>query len=198
MMVHIVLLLILFAVFATLWLESFWSNALTLMNVVLATLLAVSFFEPAADLIEGQLSAYSYTYLIDYLCLWFLFAIFFAIFRAGTDFLSRARVKFKMPVEYAGRVISALLVGYVMVSFTALSFHVAPLAAVPWGGSFAETPDSATFLFLQPDQSYLGFAKQASRGSLAGAEFDPAGTFLRDYRQRRKNLETIEGLRVPE
>lgn len=207
-------LFILFAIFALLYLESLWSNTITLINVTLAALLALSFFEPLADWIESLAAVLgTYTYLWDYLALWLLFCIFFGVMRGLTDFASRTRVKFRPPIEIPGRLIMALAVGLMMISFILASFHVAPLPAAPFSGGFASSPDASTFLVFKPDQSLLGFLQQVSRGSLSRGEletnkspypevdagrnvFDPHGQFILKYRQRRADLEKQEGLRV--
>jgi hypothetical protein len=204
---------ILFAIFALLYLESFWSNTITFINALLAALLALSFFEPAARAIEG-LGAWfgTLTYLWDYLTLWLLFCVFFGFMRLFTDFASRTRVKFRPPIEIPGRMIMALMVGLVMISFILISFHVAPLPAAPFSGSFASSPDASTFLIFKPDRTLLGFLQKVSRGSLSRGElpenvstypedagrnvFDPRGEFIPKYRQRRRDLEKEEGLRV--
>lgn len=208
-----IIFFILFAVFALLYLESLWSNTITLINVTLAALLALSFFEPLSDTIESFGDWFkTCTYLWDYLSLWLLFCIFYGLMRTCTDVASRNRVKFRPPIEIPGRMIAALLVGLVMVSFILTSFHVSPLPAAPFGGGFAKSPDASTFLFFKPDRSLLGLLQTVSRGSLsrgaiAGREspmeadqgtnaFDPHGEFVLKYRQRRRDLEKNDALRV--
>jgi hypothetical protein len=197
-MLTAIVFFILFAIFALLYLESFWSNTITLINVTLAALLSLNSFEWAADTIEGLGDWFkTCTYLWDYLMLWLLFCIYFGILRAATDFASRTRVKFRPPLEIPGRMIMALAVGMMMVSFILVGFHVSPLPATPFGGSFATTPTAGTFLFLKPDHSLLGFMNKVSRGALAGSnEFDPRSEFILKYHQRRADLEQTDGLRV--
>lgn len=187
-----VLSFIFFAIFASLYLESFWSNAITLINVTLAALLAMSFFEPVAALIDRQLP--SFTYMWDYLSLWLLFTIFFAILRLCTDFASRNRVKFKLPIDVAGRVLCSAAVALVMVSFIMTSFHVAPLPPSPFSGGFANNPEGFGL-----DKAFLKLTQTASAGALSSSnQFDPDGEFIRKYRQRRKNLDSIpDSLRTP-
>lgn len=212
-MLTFIIFFILFAVFALLYLESLWSNTITLINVTFAALLAMNFFEPFADWLEGQGDwTKSCTYLWDYLALWSLFCTFYGFQRIFTDFASRTRVKFRPPIEIPGRMIAALLVGLVMVSFILMSFHISPLPAAPFSGGFGRSPDAGTFLFLKPDRSLLGFMQTVSRGSLsrgaiAGREspnsadqgvnaFDPNSEFVLKYRQRRRDLEKNDALRV--
>ncbi len=194
---------IFFAVFASLFLESFWSNAITLINVTLASLLAMSFFEPVAAMIDQQLP--KFTYLWDYLVLWLLFAIFYGILRLCTDFASRNRVKFKLPVEKVGQILCAALVAWVMMAFVHTSFHLAPLPAGPFGGGFASSPEGGDVMGSSPDHAFLNFVQFTSRGPLAAGGagsshpedagtnvFDPNADFIFKYRQRRKNIESID------
>jgi hypothetical protein len=211
MMLSGLLFFVFFAIFAMLWLESFWSNAITLINVIIASLIAMSFFEPLATAIDGALP--SYTYLWDFLSLWLIFTIAFGVLRIFTDMASRTRVKFKPLVEMPGRIVCGMLVGLWMVAFTATTIHTAAIPSAPFFGSIGTHPDDATFFVLRPDVTFLNLVQGASRGSLAASPasnaesspypedagrnvFDPHGDFVYKYRQRRRNLEQGTTLRV--
>src|SRR6185295_12831727 len=101
MLMTLFLLLILAATTAALWFQGLWSAAITLINLLLAMLIATNFWEPVCSLIEGY-GGKSLTYLLDFMVLWLLFGASFAILRAITDLLSSERVKFDLPVEMAG------------------------------------------------------------------------------------------------
>ncbi|HTN75154.1 MAG TPA: hypothetical protein VL096_07905 [Pirellulaceae bacterium] len=191
-----ILCFIAFAIFASLYLESFWSNAITLINVTLATLLSISFYEPVAALIDKQLG--SFTYLWDYLSLWLMFVVIFAMLRFCTDFVTRNRVKFKLPVEMAGRMLCAAAVAGVMVSFIMTSFHIAPLPPSPFSNGLASSPAGGDFVGLSPDYYFLGFVRYTSNGSLArGQTFNANNDFTAKYHARRKNLNSVpDSLRV--
>ena len=103
---------------AMLWNEGMWNNCITLINVLLAALLAMNFWEPAADFLDSKMS--SYTYVVDYLAMWFVFFFSYVLLRAFTDSLSKTRVKFKMPVEQTGRILSAIAVGWILVCCSSL------------------------------------------------------------------------------
>ena len=75
----LLMLVILFACVATLYAEGMWSNAIRLINVVTAALLATNFFEPLARWLEDM--GPSYTYVCDFLALWVLFGVFLLILR---------------------------------------------------------------------------------------------------------------------
>jgi hypothetical protein len=206
------LTLFLFAVFmicvAMLWNEGLWSNAITLVNVTLAALIATCYFEPLADILDRIQP--DYTYLWDFFMLWGLFAGALGILRLVTDLISRHRVRFKMPVEHTGRVVLAIWVAWIMVGFTTMSLHLAPLAPHPFRGAFQKTPGSGNFFGMAPDRQWLAFVQKCSRGALSRSHkqgelpgyhplpedkqkgcrvFDPQGDFIVKYRNRRANFD---------
>ena len=76
------LLVIVFVVIAMAGSEGLWSNAITLVNVVTAALLATNFWEPVADLLIEQFP--QGTYLWDFSALWGLFAVGLIVLRTAT------------------------------------------------------------------------------------------------------------------
>ena len=70
-----------------------WSNAIRLINVVTAALLATNFFEPLAAWLDLS-CAPSFTYVWDFLALWALFAVISTVFRLLTDKVSQVNVRF--------------------------------------------------------------------------------------------------------
>jgi len=136
-MLTLLLVVVMLVCIAFLWNEGLWGNAITLVNVVMAGLIATNYFEPLSAFIEGiGGTMLSYTYVWDFLCLWLLFVFVFGVMRVVTDKLTKTKVYFRAPVEHAGRVIVALTVAYVMMAFTCFSLHTAPLAEHSFGGSF--------------------------------------------------------------
>lgn len=209
MILNIILLVIMFVCVAFLWNEGMWSNALSFLNTLLAGMLATNFFEPVADLIEPHIP--TYTYFIDFLSLWVLFSVSYLVLRLVTDTLSRHRLRFKMPVEFTGRVVFAVMTAWVFVSFATTTLHTAPLARNSFRGTFQPTPKAEHFFGLAPDRNWLGFVQQASRGSLSHADpsapaadpsdqgkrvFDPQAEFIFKYAARRQRLAQQPSLRV--
>ena len=76
----------------SMWFLGAWNSVVTLVNTILAAILASNYFEPMASAIDGGQS--SYTYLLDFVCLWLLFFVSFAVLRAATDTLSRHKLQF--------------------------------------------------------------------------------------------------------
>lgn len=173
-----------------------WSNAIRLVNVITAALVATNFFEPTADWLQGFFG--SYQYFVDIVCLWGLFVITLGGLSLATDAASRVRVRFATIVDRAGTVLISAWVGWVMVGFTLFTLHTAPLPREFLGGSFrAEQP---MFFGMAPDRQWLAFVHKLSRGPLCRSAttdqwrreatvFDPSGEFMIKYASRRAALE---------
>jgi uncharacterized membrane protein required for colicin V production len=210
MYINLVLLVVFGAVVASGAKAGIWTNVIRLFNVITAALLAVNYFEPVGDWLESYDK--SYTYLIDFLVLWGLFAVSAGLLRAVTDAISKVKVKFKKQVDLGVGIFFACWTGWIMVSFTAMSLHAAPLARNFL--DFQPQPKSDMFLgFLAPDRQWLGFVRKESLGALsrnvavkqeggklspAGAkEFDPKGDYIYKYHQRRVDFGQQVESRVP-
>jgi hypothetical protein len=204
MYLSLLLTVILFGCVAMLWNEGLWSNLISLVNVMIAGLVATSLWEPLATWLDGLIPRG--TYLWDFAALWFVFGLTYVIMRAITDLLSRVRVRFKLPVDWVGGILGAVWVGWILVCFTSVTLHTAPLAKNFLRGDFYDTPDDKIFWnMFAPDRQWLGFAQQLSRGSLSthapegrGDEegrnvLDPQGEFIQKYAQRRADYEAVSG-----
>ncbi len=183
------IVVVMFICVAMLWNEGMWANALNLVNVTLAAALATNLYEPAADYLEKQMA--SFTYLLDFLCLWAIFALVYSVLRACTDGISNHAVRFRLPIERGGRIVFALATAWVLACFITTSIHTAPLSVSPFRGSFAKEPLSNDFFGLAPDRMWLGFMHSRSSGALAKSTprvFDPDGDFILKYGARRFEL----------
>jgi hypothetical protein len=196
MFFNILLILIFFACFASLMNNGLWSNTLTLVNVITAALLATNYFEPLAAYFEYQ--DFSFTYVWDFLTIWLIFGISMAVLRAMTDYMSTVKVRFFVPVEKVGGIVMALWVSWVVVCFTTMTLHTAPLARSFLGGSFQPEADSKMLFGLGPDRVWLGWVHRESKGSLCRlgepAIFDDRGDFILRYGDRRAEFEKQTGL----
>ena len=210
-MLNLVLILIFLIVAAAMWFQGLWSSIVTLINLLVAMMLAFNYFEPLANLIDQQ--DRSYTYLTDFLALWGVFVLSFGFLRLFTDMLSRKRVVFDFLTEKVGRSILALWVAWLFVGFTCATLHTAPLGPHPMG--FQQTPNSGNFLGMAPGRGWLAFMQSRSRGALSRGEsnaarrsplpedqnvdvriFDPESRFVLKYYQRRVNFAREPDYRV--
>lgn len=184
----LLLFVILFATMALTYNEGIWSNAIRLINVVTAGLLAMNFFEPLARVLDGVNA--TFTYFWDFIALWVIFGVSMVAFRYLTGFASKVNVRFLKIADQIGSPVLALWVGWVLVGFTLTTFHTAPLARNFLFGGFR--PGEKMFVGMAPDQQWLGFVQQASKGSLSRSvpdPFDPGGRFIATYTTRRTNLQ---------
>ncbi len=197
---------------AGLWFHGAWKNAMYLINILLAGIIATNFFEPLATMLDGFQPGL--TYLFDFLMLWILFAVAFLILRLLTDMAGQGTVKFPLPAEMALRTVLALWSGWIMVCFTAFTLHTAPLNAVDPFGGFT-TPMEGSFLGMAPDLQWMGFAHSRSAGALSRGNFEPGqsdgadqeadvqpfdsnGEFIYKYHQRRVNFAAEESIMIPQ
>src|SRR5262245_48284368 len=125
-MMFLLLFLVFAGVAAALWVQGFWSSAVTFVNLLLAAMIASNYFEPLATMVE-TFGAGSFTFLLDFILVWGVFFVVFGILRAITDMLSQTQVKFDVPIEMAGRSIFAVLSGWLFTCFLAFTLHLAPL-----------------------------------------------------------------------
>ncbi|HEY2414424.1 MAG TPA: hypothetical protein VGI40_19420 [Pirellulaceae bacterium] len=197
-MLFLFLFLVLAATAAGVWFQGLWSAAITIVNMLLAMIIATSFYEPICSALDKIGAVGTYTYLLDFIVLWILFAVAFGILRSISDLLSRENVKFDMPVEMAGRSVLALFCGWLMVVFVAFTLQMAPLNAESPLGAFA-TPRARSFLGFAPDRMWQGFMYSRSRpAALGGNQFDQNADFaLRYHDRRQKYAKPGESMRFP-
>ena len=205
---------ILIAVIAATWFVGLWNNVITLINVVFAASIASVFYEPVADAIEARNP--TYTYMVDFVCLWGLFFVSFVVLRGVTDLLSRNRLEFDVWVEMIGRTVLSIAISWIFLCFTLFTLHTAPL---PLDSDFQTHPDTVNFLG-GPDRLWLAFLQSRSQGALAESidgpllseydlnslhaddqnlevrVFDSRSDFIYKYHHRRQLLAGEEALRV--
>jgi hypothetical protein len=191
------------AVVAMLMPQGAWSSAVMLINVITAALLAASFWEPLAQWMDDQVRRA--TYLVDFVAIWLLFVVILLILRTLTGFASRYNVRFPKVVEIPAAFFFAGWTAWVMVCFTLMTLHMAPLARNFMGGGFQ--PESRLmFGVAAPDRQWLGFVQKMSLGAFSRGDpqenneahvFDPRGEYLPKYASRREQYENIEGIFLP-
>ena len=187
----LLLLVIFIAIVASLYTEGMWGNALMLINVVTAALLATNFFEPLAGWLESWNSWFkSCTYLMDFLSIWIVFVISLVILRLFSDKICRVKVRFLGLANQIGSVVFACLVALAMLCFTTFTLHTAPLSQNFMYGAFHAKP--GVIWGWAPDQWWLYFARSVSHGTYSRAKenrFDRYNQFTINYDARRKEIE---------
>jgi hypothetical protein len=172
-----------------------WGNLIMIFNVILAALIATNYFEPLAGWLDGQMS--SYTFVLDFVSMWLIFALAIVILRAITDTLSRVKVRFKKPVELAGGLVCGGIIGWLMICFTLFSLHTAPT-----GLGFVRIgflPATKMFFGTAPDQQWMRFAREQSNpdnGPLAAGEPFVPVRYMDFYIVRRVQFALQPGIRT--
>ncbi|MDR1290217.1 MAG: hypothetical protein LBK06_03355 [Planctomycetaceae bacterium] len=165
------------ALYGTRWRERFWGNILTVFALFFSMLIAVNWFEPLAHFVTGQ--SVGMLFLSDFLFLWLLFVVSFALMNEVTRLLSRVNVCFPIPVENVGNFVSITVMLCLVWGFYGFSLDVAPLGAT----AKVTTSD---------DSTPISIFRQLSSGNLStfGEKhpFDEYGEFRRDHLLRRQAL----------
>ena len=210
-MMFLALFVVFACVAAAIWFQGFWNGIVAFMNILLAAMIATNLWEPLTTMVEN-FGAASWTYMLDFVLLWFLFFAVFAVLRGITDLLSRTQVKFELPLEMAGRSVMALLCGWLMVCFVAFTLQMAPLNSAEPLGAWS-SPNSKSFLVAAPERLWMRFMFDRSRGAFARGHysdrpqhpsdqslnveaFDPLSEFALKYRQRRDEFQKQSDMRV--
>jgi uncharacterized membrane protein required for colicin V production len=200
------LLVIFAACMGFLYPEGMWGNAIRLINMLMAMLLAVNFWEPLAAFLENSIGK-SFTYFWDFLALWLLFLVFFVIFRIATSYVSRVKVKFLGLADRIGSEFFAAVIGFLLIGFTLMTLHTAPLKEEFLFGGF--DPHGSNFVGMAPDKTWLHYMNYASQGPFSrwtSRPFDPRQEFIAKYAARRSDWDAflsssaqgVFGIRVPE
>jgi hypothetical protein len=185
-MLNILFCIIILACLGFLFNEGIWANAVRLINVVVACLLAMNYFQPLASWLSEKQP--TFTFLWDFLSLWAIFCIALVAFRVVTDRVSRVKVRFLGIADRIGSGVLAVWIAWVLICFTLTTLHAAPLGKNFLFGSFQS--DQPMFLgFMSPDKQWLGFVQQVSQGVFFNGSEAPLTTYVKDYEMRRGDLE---------
>ncbi len=161
-MIALFAILMFIIIVASVWWFGLWSNLILLINFFLAALVASSFYENLAGLIESN--APNYHLMSDFIAIWALFVLTFIILRALTDTLSSMRAKFEPVTEMIGRSVLSVWVAGAFVCFALFTLHLAPLPPDAFQSAAADHT-----LGVGPDRQWMAFIQSRSRGALCEA-----------------------------
>ena len=116
MVFFILMLVILGATIAFSVRDGIWTNLIRLFNLIFSGLIATTYFETLAGTLEGF--APTYTYLLDFLSIWLVFIVVYAILRELTNRLSLVKVWFPAIIDKWGGVALSIVLGFTMLSFS--------------------------------------------------------------------------------
>ena len=194
-----VYLIVLFAGLAMTVREGVWSNALTLINVIISGLVAFGFYSPIVAYLDEDVTKGQHTYWLDFAIIWALYAVMMIILRSLTAAASKTRLRFKNPIDtYAGPAIG-FAAAWVLAAFTLATLHTSPMPKNQFGGKLVYTDaDTASFI-TQPDAAWLMFVERMSPATALGSSSTDgfsAKAFVKIYTDRREKFDKSEGLIV--
>lgn len=139
------------------WWLGFWSNLISLVNVLLAGLIATSFYQNVSN--EMLRLDESWILVVDFVSVWLLFALCYILLRGLTEQLSRIRLRFHPILDYIGSAITTLATGFLFVSFLCFTMMFAPIP-VEDATAFNEKG-------IYPEQMWCQLAVTLSNNSMA-------------------------------
>jgi hypothetical protein len=192
-------LAVLFAAFAMMVREGLWSNSISLVNIIISGLVAFGFYMPLVIYIDEELNG-QYTYVLDFVVIWFLYVVSMVICRAVTGAASKTRMRFKNPIDPIGGPVVGLLAAWVLAAIVMATLHTSPMPKDAFGGKLVSPADVASASrFTSPDAAWLRFVEAMSAPAALGSartERFSANGFVKIYQDHREKFGKADGIKV--
>jgi hypothetical protein len=161
-MIDFILLAILAGVTWCVAAEGFSGAIQTAIICIISGLLAMNFFEPLAQMLQGILPP-DYAAWADSVALIGIFAGSVTVMRLVVERIDPGFPDAQKPMYEGGRWLGALIAGYVTMAFLLTALHTAPLPR----NFIGFRPERPNFLGMAaPDRQWLGFTQYVSEKSL--------------------------------
>ncbi|MFO0790373.1 MAG: CvpA family protein [Pirellulales bacterium] len=183
---------VLFAGWAMMVREGLWSNAITLVNILISGIAAFGFYAPLCVRIDEEYTKGQHTYWIDFAIIWAIFAVVMLICRTITGAFSKTRMRFKHPIDPVGGPLVAFIAAWVLAAFATATLHVSPMDKNAFGGALNYTNADTAFFATQPDAAWLRFMETVTSPEAFGsnaANQIKAKPFVKIYGDRRERFE---------
>jgi len=179
------------------WREGLLTACCMFINVVLAGLIAFSFFEPLADELDAMFQGNFLSGYEDWLSLIVLFSLALGMLRLITNSLAYTDLDFPPVMLRGGCVVFGLLTGYLVAGFLLCAIQTLPLPEDFMGFEVRtnENQPKALRRLVPPDRVWLAMMHRAGAGPLSWREdqqgrprtFDPNGNFSLRYGLYRRS-----------
>lgn len=185
-------LLVVFAGTAMMVQQGLWSNAISLVNIIISGLVAFTFYQPLAIYVDEMLDG-EYTYLLDFVMIWALFVVTMVVTRAITGFASATRMRFKHPIDPIGGPLLGLIGAWVLAGIVLASLHTSPMPKTAFGGSliYSDSDVASKSGLMNPDLAWLRFVESMAKPDafgINGRSFS-AAAFVKIYADHRESFE---------
>ncbi len=195
--------IVFFAAFAMLVREGIWNNLLTMMMILIGGMIAFGYFQPITRSLDSKTGG-SYTYLLDFLVIWFLFAITVGLLKVFGKMLSPKKVKFVEGFDLYGGIAIAVFTAYLITGMMLASMHSAPLVHNLFDNRFVmgetrkevESSIASTSVIMRPDLAWLGLMENILQGSSIGGSNFSASRYVHSYAEHRKTFGTFNSYLV--
>jgi len=161
-MVTLLFLLVFVAVIASTWWFGIWNNILTLINLLLAGLIASGFYENVTELLNQSIP--DWKNVTSFVAVWLTFVVSFIVLRALTDMISSKRLKFERTTEIIGQSVLSVWIACVFLAFMLFTLHLSPLPPTAF-----QVDSASSTLGIGPDRFWLAFVQSRSRGALSSS-----------------------------
>lgn len=194
-------LAVLFASLAMMVREGLWSNAISLVCILISGLAAFGFYSPLVIYLDEMLDG-EFTYLLDFVVIWALFVISMLICRLFTGMASRTRMRFKNPIDPVGGPVIALIAAWALAAFTMATLHTSPMPKDAFGGAlvYSDADVESNSALFSPDLGWLRFVERVTQpdgfGRSNGAGKFSAAAFVKIYAKHREGFGNGGGIKV--
>ncbi len=197
-MYYAIIGIVFFATFAMMVREGIWNNVINLISIILAGIISFGTFQPITRYLDTQLGG-SYTYLLDFIVLWFIFTVTVTIFKVAAKACSPKRVLFLEQADTFGGMGVGLIAGVLMTGMVMASLHSAPLeyevfdSRFVMGKTYDEVKSNvdSTSAITRPDLLWLALAENTLNGSSLGGSDFSAARYIHSYAEHRRTFGEI-------
>jgi hypothetical protein len=163
-----------------------WSNAITLTNILISGIVAFACYAPLATYLDEMLDG-SYTYLLDFVCIWGLFVVTMLVSRTVTGMASGTRMRFKNPIDQVGGPVLALIGAWTMASLVMATLHTAPMPKDAFSGKLIHDDVDSASVLTSPDIGWLRFVQTVTKPDSFGRGSGgfSANAFVKIYADHR-------------
>jgi uncharacterized membrane protein required for colicin V production len=176
--------------------EGLWSNALTLICIIVSGLVAFGFYSPLVVYLDEQVTNGQHTYWLDFAIIWALYAVTMIVMRTLTGAASNTRLRFKNPIDPVGGPIVGAIAAWVLAGFVLATLHTVPMGKDAFGGGLLHGADASPI--TTPDVAWLNFVETMTQPSAMGTgpNKNYAGAFIKIYGDHRAAFDKADGLIV--
>ena len=166
------------------WREGLWSNILSFFTVMFSMLFAVGWWEMLAIMLAETVYPGG-LFFWDYVAIWVVFIVCLIFLETLARAISRAKIKFPVPVENVGNVVILLLLATTMYLFFLFTYDLSPIGEK----SEASPPESPAML----SDAFRALSANNLKSFYCANKFDADGkTNVRHFKRRQAFMESAE------